>query len=76
MTRSTPAAPDAYPITSPTWIITYQKQPDATTANAMKGWLNFLLTDGQGFAQSVGYAKLPATSREKAIKQLDQITTG
>ena len=42
---------DAYPITSPTWIITYQKQPDATTANAMKGWLNFLLTDGQQFAQ-------------------------
>jgi len=67
---------DAYPITSPTWIITYQKQPDATTANAMKGWLNFLLTDGQDFARSVGYAKLPPDMAQKAIKQLDQITTG
>jgi phosphate transport system substrate-binding protein len=67
---------DAYPITSPTWIITYQKQPDANTANAMKGWLNFLLTDGQQFANSVGFAQLPGDLAQKAIKQLDQITTG
>ena len=70
------SGPDAYPITSPTWIITYQKQPDATTANAMKGWLNFLLTDGQAFANSVGYAQLPGDLAQKAIKQLDQITSG
>jgi phosphate transport system substrate-binding protein len=67
---------DAYPLTAPTWIITYQKQPDATTENAMKGWLNFLLTDGQNFAQSVGYAKLPGDLAQKAIEQLDQLTTG
>jgi phosphate transport system substrate-binding protein len=66
----------AYPITSPTWIITYQKQPDAKTAAAMKGWLNFLLTDGQGFAQSVGFAKLPTDLAQKAITQLDQLTSG
>jgi len=70
------SGPDAYPITSPTWIITYQKQPDATTASAMKGWLNFLLTNGQQFANSVGYAQLPADLAQKAIKQLDQITSG
>jgi phosphate transport system substrate-binding protein len=66
----------AYPITSPTWIIAYQKQPDAKTASALKGWLNYLLTDGQGFAQSVGFAKLPPDLANKAIQQLDQITTG
>ena len=66
----------AYPITSPTWIIAYQKQPDKATADALKGWLNFLLTDGQGFAQSVGFAKLPGDLANKAIQQLDQITTG
>jgi phosphate transport system substrate-binding protein len=70
------SGPDAYPITSPTWIITYQKQPDTTTANAMKGWLNFLLTDGQTFANSVGYAQLPGDLAQKAIKQLDRITSG
>ena len=64
----------AYAITSPTWIIAYKKQPDANTASALKGWLRFLLTDGQGFASSVGFAKLPADLATKAITQLDQIT--
>jgi phosphate transport system substrate-binding protein len=65
----------AYPITSPTWVIVRKKQTDATTVTNLKGWINFLLTDGQGFAQSVGYAKLPADLATKAIAQLDQITT-
>src|SRR4051812_10732197 len=36
---------DAYPITSPTWIIVYKQQTDAATAAALKGWLNYILTD-------------------------------
>jgi phosphate transport system substrate-binding protein len=65
---------DAYPITSPTWVILYQKQPSATVADGLKGYVNFLLTDGQGFAQSVGYAKLPTDLQKQAITQLDKIT--
>ena len=65
----------SYPITSPTWIIVYKKQPDAATAEALKGWLNFLLTDGQSLAKGVGYAPLPADLASKAITQLSQITT-
>ncbi|MEY2424398.1 MAG: phosphate transport system substrate-binding protein [Acidimicrobiaceae bacterium] len=65
----------AYPITSPTWIIVYKKQTDATVAEALRGWLNFVLTDGQGFAKTVGYAQLPSALAQKAIDQLSQITT-
>jgi phosphate transport system substrate-binding protein len=65
----------AYPITSPTWIIVYKKQTDAAVAGALKGWLNFILTDGQGFAKSVGYAQLPSALVQKAIDQLSQIST-
>ena len=65
----------SYPITSPTWIILYKKQPDAATAEALKGWLNFILTDGQHLAKSVGYAPLPTDLASKAIAQLSQITT-
>jgi phosphate transport system substrate-binding protein len=65
----------SYPITSPTWIIVYKKQPDAATAEALKGWLNFILTDGQGLAKGVGYAALPTDLAQKAITQLSQITT-
>ena len=69
-----PPGADAYPITSPTWIIAYKKQPDAATAAALKGWLNFVLTDGQSIAQTIGYAPLPCDLGRKAIDQLDQIT--
>jgi phosphate transport system substrate-binding protein len=65
----------SYPITSPTWIILYKKQSDAATAEALKGWLNFILTDGQGLAKGVGYAPLPTDLAQKAITQLSQITT-
>ncbi len=66
---------DSYPITSPTWMILYQKQPDSKTADALKGYVNFILTQGQGFAQSVGYAKLPSDMDKQAIAQLDKITS-
>jgi phosphate transport system substrate-binding protein len=65
----------AYPITSPTWIIVYKKQTDAAAAEALKGWLNFILTDGQALAKSVGYAQLPSVMVQQAIAQLSQITT-
>jgi phosphate transport system substrate-binding protein len=64
----------SYPITSPTWIIVYKTQPDAATASGLKGWLNFILTDGQGFAKNVGYAPLPPDLAQKALAQLSQIT--
>lgn len=70
------AGAESYPITAPTWILVYTQQPDEATANAVKGWLNFILTDGQELANSVGYAALPATLATKAIAQLDTITVG
>jgi phosphate transport system substrate-binding protein len=66
---------DAYPITSPTWVILYQKQPSQQVADALTGYVNFMLTTGQGFAQSVGYAKLPSSLDQQAIDQLKKITT-
>jgi phosphate transport system substrate-binding protein len=65
---------DAYPITSPTWVIVYAKQTDPAVAAALKGWLNFLLTDGQGLAKSVGFAPLPSALADKAVAQLAKIT--
>jgi len=66
----------AYPITSPTWIIVYASQPDKATADALKGYLNFIITDEQKVANSVGYASLPTSLAAKAIAQLDQIKVG
>lgn len=67
------AGADAYPITSPTWIIVYKKQADPQIAEALKGYLNFMLTEGQTIAPTVGYAPLPAELQASALAQLEQI---
>jgi phosphate transport system substrate-binding protein len=64
---------DAYPITSPTWILVYKTQTDSAIAELLKGYLNFILTDGQALAGGVGYAQLPSSLAEQAIAQIDQI---
>jgi len=69
-------AKGAYPITSPTWILVDAKQKDAATADAVKGYLSFVLTTGQEKAKGILYAPLPDDLTKKAIAQIDQITTG
>ncbi len=64
---------DAYPITSPTWIIVYAKQTDATKGLALKNFLTFALNDGQGLAESANFAKLPDTVRQQAVAQLAKL---
>jgi phosphate transport system substrate-binding protein len=65
-----------YPITSPTWIIVYQKQPDAAKGNNLKGFLNFTLTQGQPLAAGVDFAALPASLQQQAVAQLSQLQIG
>ena len=60
----------SYPITAQTWIIAYQHQKDAAKADALKAFLNFVLTDGQKIAPTVNYAALPAELAAKAIAQI------
>ena len=66
------AGADAYPITSPTWILVYANQTDHAKGTALKSFLTFILNDGQGLAESVNYAKLPTSLQQKAIAQFDQ----
>ncbi len=67
---------DAYPITAQTWIIVYAKQTDQAKADALKAFLEFVLTDGQDLAAEVNFAPLPAELDERALAQLDKITVG
>jgi len=70
------AGDDSYPITSPTWIIAYKNQTDQAKGDALKAFLNFILTDGQQLANQAGYAPLPSEVAQKAITQLDQFKIG
>lgn len=64
----------AYPITAPTWIVVYKTQPSAAVADALKGYVTYLLTAGQDLAKSVGYARLPEIMVDAALAQVSQIS--
>jgi phosphate transport system substrate-binding protein len=66
----------AYPITSPTWVIVYEKQPNASVGNALKAWLSYLVNGAQSLANQAEYASLPASLQQKANAQLSQLQIG
>ena len=68
-----------YPITSPTYIITYAKYSDAGKVALLKAFLQFVLgPTGQGLSnqQNLGFAPLPQALDQKALAQIDSITVG
>lgn len=67
---------DAYPITAGTYVLVTKVQKDQATANNIKGWINYLLTDAQDLAAEVDFAKLPTELQSQAIAQLASITVG
>ena len=65
---------NAYPITSPTWILVYKTQSNATKTAILKAFLQYILTTGQTtIAQQDNYAPLPAALDQKALAQLGQL---
>jgi phosphate transport system substrate-binding protein len=65
---------NAYPITSPTWIIIYKSQSDHAKGEALKAFLNFILTTGQTqIAAQDDFAPLSPDLLQKATAQLSQI---
>lgn len=67
------AGDKSYPITAPTWVLVYKNQVDAKQRDALKGYLKFILTDGQKLAQGVGYSKLPDALAKKALDNINLI---
>jgi phosphate transport system substrate-binding protein len=63
----------AYPITAPTWILVYAKQPNADKAALLRAFLSFVLRDGQDLARRNDYAPLPAALAERARAQVAKI---
>ena len=64
---------DSYPIAAQTWIIAYTKQADPAKAEALRGFLTYLLTDGQKAAEAIDYAPLPADLQAKALLNIAKI---
>jgi phosphate transport system substrate-binding protein len=63
----------AYPISSFTWLLVPSKIPDAAKRDAIKGFLKWMLTEGQSYNEALSYAKLPKeviVQEEKAINKI------
>jgi phosphate transport system substrate-binding protein len=53
------SAPDAYPIAGLTFLIVYQDQKDAAKGKAIADFISWAMSDGQGMAEGLAYARLP-----------------
>jgi phosphate transport system substrate-binding protein len=63
----------AYPISTFTWLLIPEKFSDAAKRDAIKGFLKWALADGQSYAESLSYAKLPKEVVAKEVKAIDKI---
>jgi phosphate transport system substrate-binding protein len=63
----------AYPISSMTWILAYQNQPDATKGKQLVDFLRWAYETGYKDAASLDYAPLPDKTRTRLIARLSQI---
>lgn len=68
-----PAAPEAYPITTFTWLLLCKKYDDAAKLKALKDFVTYGLTEGQSFAAQLGYIPLPEAVVSKAAAALDTV---
>jgi len=63
----------AYPISTFTWLLVPSKIQDGAKRDAIKGFLKWMLADGQGYAEALSYAKLPKEVIEKEKKAIDKV---
>ena len=65
--------PDAYPISSFTYLLVYQKQTKKDVGEQIIKFLQWALHNGQKSAAELNYATLPAVVVQKEEAQIHQI---
>jgi len=68
-----PPGKTAYPIASFTWLLIPEKFSDAAKRDAIKGFVKWMLTDGQNYVEQLAYAKLPKEVVAKEEKALAKV---
>jgi phosphate transport system substrate-binding protein len=64
------------PITGYSWLMLYKDQADKTKGTALVDLVDWLVTEGQSYAVSVHYAKLPSNIVRQDISSLKTVTSG
>jgi phosphate transport system substrate-binding protein len=64
---------DAYPISSFTWLLIPEHIGDPAKRKAITGFVRWVLTDGQRFANPLNYAPLPGDVAGRVLRAVDRI---
>jgi phosphate transport system substrate-binding protein len=68
------SAPDAYPISTLTFLILPKDGADAAKRAALKGFIQYIIGDGQATAGTLQYAPLPDALKQYNQQTLNQLT--
>ena len=68
-----PAAADAYPISTPTWVLVFAKPADQAKGKLLKDFLLYAVGPGQASAEGLYYAPLPSALQDKARAAVSSI---
>jgi phosphate transport system substrate-binding protein len=74
--RAWPSDPDgkeSYPISTFTWLLLYKNYDNTPIGEAVKKFVNFGITDGQKFAEDLGYIPLPKEVVDKNLEALKTV---
>jgi len=63
----------AFPIASFTWLLIPEKFSDSAKRDAIKGFVKWMLADGQNYTEALSYAKLPKEVVAMETKALNNI---
>jgi phosphate transport system substrate-binding protein len=67
------SGPAVYPIASFTWLLIPAQIPDAAKRDAIKGFLQWMLDDGQNYNEGLAYAKLPKPVIARELKAISLV---
>lgn len=66
----------AYPISSLTWLLVYENQPDAIKGKKLVDFMRWMYATGQQSAPALDYAPLPAAIAQRLLDRLGAIHIG
>jgi phosphate transport system substrate-binding protein len=66
----------AYPISSFTWLLVYEKMTDPKKAKKLADFMNYAFTEGQKSAPALDYAPLPGNLAKQLTKRVAGLTGG
>jgi phosphate transport system substrate-binding protein len=61
---------DGYPITGLTWMMVYRQYDSKEKSDAMKQWVEYVLTEGQNLNAQLGFTRIPPEVAQRALQQV------